>query len=322
MRKTNKKNQCLWLSVLILFICVCTSIGVLASQMQSFLLDDTGAIHLIPEVSSLAPESANPDKPDKDTSNIRLPENSFALPDDEQREPFLTASPQETHSSSKPDLEVSDQNTVWSTYTNVEIFRVSYVNSEQVITVNSDNGDKIIAPGTENSYTFKLKNNGINSIDYTVSFEAYFTPGNIIIPVTARISRYDSKWIVGGNDEYADTKKLTQVQDSSTLGGGRYTYYTLDWLWPYESGNDELDTMLGNISVDSDLVFTVIIRTTATTNTNSNSNGGLLPPQTGDISNTGLWFVISTVSFTSMIVVIFMIKQKSRFCKQENEIGR
>ena len=135
------------------------------------------------------------------------------------------------------------------------------MNGEKVITVNSGNGDKVIAPGTENSYTFKLKNTGNVALDYTVEVDAYFTPADIEIPITGRLNRYDGTWVIGGKDEYAKVPVLDTAEDNATLGAGKYTYYTLDWLWPFESGNDELDTMLGNLAVDQELTFTIVIKT-------------------------------------------------------------
>ena len=108
-----------------------------------------------------------------------------------------------------PGFEVSDDNTVWTTNTQVEIFKLSYENGEANITVQSSDGEKVFAPGTENSYTFKLKNTGNVALDYTVDIDAYFTPGETVIPITARVNRYDGKWLVGSGDSYVDIPPST-----------------------------------------------------------------------------------------------------------------
>lgn len=290
----NKRNTWIWLSVLILLVCVtATAIG-LFSRLDSFLLDDEGAISLTPEIPSGTDDSED------------------EIEDTQHSGIASTATPQAIQPPKNPGFEASDDQTVWSTNTQVEIFRVSYVNGEKVITVNSDNGDKLIAPGTENSYTFKLKNTGNVALDYTVAVDAYFTPGDIVIPITGRISRHDSEWIVGDKNTYADVKDLDQAEDTATLGAGRYAYYTLDWLWPYESGNDDLDTLLGNMAVEQELVFTIVITTIATESSDPYVDWGINSPQTDENSHITLWITLMVVCFTTLILLAILTRQKDK----------
>ncbi len=284
------KHRRIWLSVLVLFVFVAVSIFILASRIGGFLLDDSNAIPLISENTSVTSGEDSSDKENTQPSHTESKTSASA------------ATQQATQSPKKSDFVASDEQKIWSTDTKVEIFRVSYVNGEQVITVNSDNGDKLIAPGTENSYTFKLKNNGDAALDYIVKVDAYFTPGDIVIPITGRLNRYDGKWIAGNGENYVNVSALDAAEDKATLGAGKYTYYTLDWIWPFESGNDELDTKLGNLATEQDLVFTVVITTEAAESSDSDNNGGiLLPhaggPHTGDDSSLILWVILAIVSF-------------------------
>ena len=185
------------------------------------------------------------------------------------------------------------------------LWRVSYENGEKAITANSNNGEKIFAPGTENSYTFKLKNTGDVALDYAVAVDVFFTPRDIVIPITGRLSRYDGKWIAGGLESYVEIQALDAAEDRDSLGAGKYTYYTLDWLWPFESGNDELDTWLGNLAVEQDLSLTIVITTTATDSADPNDGSGITPPQTGDESNMIPWIL---ASFCSLLMMIFLIR--------------
>ncbi len=284
------KHRRIWLSVLVLFVFVAVSIFILASRIGGFLLDDSNAIPLISENTSVTSGEYSSDKENTQPSHT---ESKTSAPATTQ---------QATQSPKKSDFAASDEQKVWSTDTKVEIFRVSYVNGEQVVTVHSDNGDKLIAPGTENSYTFKLKNNGDAALDYIVKVDAYFTPGDIVIPITGRLNRYDGKWIAGNGEKYVNVSELDAAEDKATLGAGKYTYYTLDWIWPFESGNDELDTKLGNLATEQDLVFTVVITTEAAESSDPDNNGGiLLPhaggPHTGDDSSLILWIILAIVSF-------------------------
>ena len=321
-KPNSRRTTWIWLSVLILFVCVAATTIAFMSRFDSFLLDDEGAISLITEDTSQANDSS-----DKTEDTQGLGSTATQTPTIEQ-EPTnssdttvpTTTVPQATQPPKNPGFEAGDDKTVWGTNTQVEIFSVSYVNGEQIITVKSDNGDKVIAPGTENSYTFKLKNTGNVALDYTVEIDAYFTPADITIPITGRLNRYDGKWVVGSKDEYANVPVLDTATDRATLGAGKYTYYTLDWLWPFESGDDELDTLLGNLATEQELTFTIVIKTTATESSNPNDDSGITPPQTGDNSNLTLWIVLAVSSFMMMLFLIFYKnKEKRRSCAEADE---
>ena len=321
-KPNSRRTTWIWLSVLILFVCVAATTIAFMSRFDSFLLDDEGAISLITEDTSQADDST-----DETEDTQGLGSTATQTPTIEQ-EPTnssdttvpTTTVPQVTQPPKNPGFEAGDDKNVWGTNTQVEIFSVSYVNGEQIITVKSDNGDKVIAPGTENSYTFKLKNTGNVALDYTVEIDAYFTPADITIPITGRLNRYDGKWVVGGKDEYANVPVLDTATDSATLGAGKYTYYTLDWLWPFESGDDELDTLLGNLATEQELTFTIVIKTTATESSNPNDDSGITPPQTGDNSNLTLWIVLAVSSFMMMLFLIFyQKKEKRRSCAEADE---
>ena len=198
--------------------------------------------------------------------------------------------------------EVSDDDTVWTTDTKVNIFKISYENGQQIVTVNG-NGEKVIAPGTENSYTFKLKNNGSRAVDYAVWVEAFFTPEDISIPIRARMNRYDGEWIAGDQDHWVDIAALNGTEDEDILGTGKYTYYTLDWEWPYESGNDEYDTWLGNTALEQDLELTIVIHTLATASSDRDNPNGITPPKTGDVNPVSILIVAGVVSLGAMLLL-------------------
>lgn len=321
-KPNNSKTKWIWLSVLILLVCVAATTIAFVSRLDSFLLDDEGAISLITENNSGMDDSTDETEDTQGSGTTATqaptteqePTNNSDTTGTSTNSSTADTTPQATQPPKKPGFEASDDNTVWSTNTQVEIFRVSYVNGEQVITVNSDNGDKVIAPGTENSYIFKLKNTGNVALDYTVEIDAYFTPANIEIPITGRLNRYDGAWVIGGKDEYEKVSVLGTTVDKATLGAGKYTYYTLDWLWPFESGNDELDTMLGNLATEQDLTFTIVIKTTATESSDPYDDSGITPPQTGDNTNLTLWIVLAVSSFAMMMFLLFyQNKEKRRY---------
>ncbi len=311
--KAKARHRVIWLLVIVLLVSVAATTIAFANIMGEYNIDDSGAISLINETDG---ESAE-DTEESSSESMAVQTESDTAPESETQTETETdlitdPDPAPANPNARPGFEASDDNTVWSTKTDVEIFRVSYVNGEQVITVQSADGDKVIAPGTENSYTFKLKNTGNVPIKYNVQINAKFEPAGITIPITARLSRHDGKWITGdGTNAYVSVPKLDVAEDEANLDAGRFTYYTLDWQWPFESGNDERDTLLGNMAVDEDLTFTIEIVTYAEYD-GEGEDIGILPPQTGDNSRLALWITIAVSSLVIIVVLLIVDRREKR----------
>ncbi|MBR5452935.1 MAG: hypothetical protein IKV54_02540 [Clostridia bacterium] len=331
--KKNSIGRLIWLSALILFIASAATTVALASRLNPFMPDDSGAIVINrdPAVDSAADTAAKDStsdtaavtdatpidttaadtgvkNPDKDTAVNTAPDT---VPADSSDWGMADTVPS-THGG-KPGIEASDDLVVWETMTEVEIFKVSYENGEGTVTVLSDNGEKILAPGTENSYTFKLKNTGDTALDYTLLVEAFFEPVYQPIPIEARLSRYDGKWVVGDKDRYDAVGYLDGAEDTATLGAGKYNYYTLDWRWPFESGSDLLDTSLGDLALTEDITFTIVLKIVAEISEDPENNSGILPPQTGDGVNLILVGAVASGSFILMLFMLFTRRGKKGY---------
>lgn len=311
----------IWMLVVVLFVCVCLTAFAFFNIMRSYLPDDSGAISLIPENVLVNDTFDTTTVTDNTTQQTQQSETTTTPPETTKPADISvggadipsvndTSAPVEEHTTQtnattrrpgNPSFEVGDDKTVWSTNTQVEIFKVSYVNGEKVVSVKSADGDKVIAPGTENTYIFKLKNTGDVPLEYTVDIDVKCEPLGIEIPVVARLCRYDGTWIVGDNDSYVSASVLDTANDKESLDAGNYTYYTLDWQWPFEGGNDEFDTLLGNMAVGEDLTFTIVINTTAT---ETDEGGGITPPQTGDDYNIIILPFLAVASFVMIVVLI------------------
>ena len=208
-----------------------------------------------------------------------------------------------------PDITVHDDVRTWETTTQVDIFKIAYENGEAVVTVDGM-GDKVIAPGTGNEYTFYLKNTGNVMLDYTLEIEAFFTPDTQPIPVEARLKGYDGTYLLGAEDSWADVLELNQVKDEASISVNRYAYYTLEWQWPYESGDDAYDTLLGNMAVDEDLTLTIVIKTVATGEDMETEFIKVPTVTTGDDSNLLGWLGLAV---TAMLVIgLYIIIRKKR----------
>jgi len=291
--QNTKKSNIVWIAVLVLFACVCLTMFTFTKILKPYMPDSSGAISLIPETDGSG------GKDDGATDNEGTDDGS--------------AQGGAQGNTIRPDFEVSDDNGEWQTQTEIELFNISYQNGEQNITVESNNGEQIIAPGTNCTYVFKLKNTGNVNLDYTVDLDAFFTPGQVKIPVNSRLLRYDGRWIVGDDDSFETVTELDSAHDSTTIGHGRYVYYTLEWEWPFESGDDLLDTELGNMATKQDITFTVKIATTAQISPTTSGGIGILLPNTGDNSGLDMWLALAGGSLVViMFLIIYIIIEKKR----------
>lgn len=255
-----RKSTVIWVFFVILLICALTSLAVLFSRMSLFS-SKTELGDLIPLT-----RSANGTK----VTALAGPE--------------MTSGSQAQYID--PGFAAYDENTVWASETQVDIFRLTYENGSGVITVNSSDDDKVIAPGTSEEYVFTLENTGNVPLDYTMSMEAWVEGTDLRLPVTASVRDYTGRYLLGSPSGSEDVLELNTVKDSGVLGAGRLYVYTLEWEWPFEQGIDEYDAMLGNMAVDTDLALTVKINTLAVYDDDPDdpkiSSAGMSSPKTGD----------------------------------------
>lgn len=207
----------------------------------------------------------------------------------------------------KPGFQVYDDNTVWSGQTDIEIFKISYENGTGAVTVNSENGEKVLAPGTENTYRFTLENTGNVSLDYELTMEAYFSHQETPIPIYARVVDHNGNYLAGTAEAKTDVLDLNQVHEKGTLRAGYVAPHTLEWEWPFEL-DDEYDTMLGNMAVEEDITLTVVIKTIASCNADPDAPGG--NPKTGDDTPIGLLVGLMAVSAVGLVVLLLPRKKR------------
>lgn len=189
----------------------------------------------------------------------------------------------------------------WLTMTELELFKASYENDKGEITVQSANGEDIIAPGTSNSFTFSLQNTGDTGLDYTIEVEAYFAieGGDQGVPVQLRLSDYNGNYLIGGPNSFADLSDVNTASGNGSVSAGYIVPYTIEWQWPFE-GDDALDTQLGSIMIETgaSVSFVMEIRTIA----EQGGGGGL--PSTGDADSVLVAGAVLTVSFVSLVFLL------------------
>ncbi len=208
----------------------------------------------------------------------------------------------------RPNLEVKDdQNVVWETETQVEIFHAAYENESGEITVRSAGNDKVIAPGTSNVYNFYINNSGNAALDYTVSSEAEITVKSgqkLRVPLVARLSDWRGNYMVGSADSWVPVEALDGASTKGSLTADYHAKYSLEWQWPFE-GDDALDTMLGNLAASGDEIrVTIKLMVYATDALDPDIIEGI--PNTGDNAKLALWialFVCSAFMFPLLLVL-------------------
>lgn len=193
-----------------------------------------------------------------------------------------------------PSAEFSDDKEVWSTENKIDFFKSEYVNGEQQVTVQSGNGDKVFAPGSQTSYTFRVKNNGNMAIDYDIDmyFGFFRTIDEIPLlhsPLVARIYSAEKQgYIIGSDTEWASIADVKDYTDSGTLGINSYNEYTIDLMWQFEGGKDDFDTFLGNLANDEQeaVNFSLAINTSAEQSADPHALGGVVD-KSSNIKQTG-----------------------------------
>jgi len=303
-----KPKKAKWIIVIILLLLagMTLTVAILASRIKPLAADDSDVIALVTE------EGEQGGSVEGISETVKEGEASPQSAEQEQNSLRGTRENTEKKTAKKsaaytlfPDVEVSDGQKVWTTDTEVEIFHIEYLNGVDS-TVHTSNGDKLIAPGTENTYVFKLKNTGEVPIDYTVKVEAYIEPANIFLPIEGRMRCYDGNWMVGSAYDYEDILMLDGATDSASLGVNKYAYYELEWRWPFESGRDEYDTWLGNEAILKDITLTIRIQTIATGDAISVGNVAA----TGDDSKPLLYLALAGGALILIFLLILLGRKK------------
>lgn len=272
-RKSN--NRWIWLTALLLFVSVAATTVCVLDRFDSYAMDDSGALPLVP---------TNEAKEEVEQTPRR--NTIFVEPE-------------------RAGFEVSDDGQAWGAMTDIELFKLE----DNKLVIETDGEEKIIAPGTENTFVFKVKNTGNVAMDYDVAVEAFFTPEDTIIPIQGSIRRYDGEWVAGNETKYVDIIDTKHMSDSATLGAGRYIYYTLNWIWPYEQGLDELDTMLGNQATRETITLTLRIKTIATLSSLPDDDNGIKAPSTGDTQSILLWVALGVVAACLLGFLLYFRKK-------------
>ncbi len=178
-----------------------------------------------------------------------------------------------------PSVEVSDEEGKWLSGKNVNIFKANYVNGEGETTVVSQDGTKLIAPGTQSTYKFTMYNNGNMAVVYETDLDFILKIGDEIqsegvFPLKARLSTENGYYLIGDETEWVNVADAILSKHVSVLGSRSYETFVLELLWEFGGGNDVLDTMYGDTSVEKGVSLTLGINTYAEEHIDPAATGG------------------------------------------------
>lgn len=327
LQKVHIGRSTLWIIVVLLLVVELFSLSVLFTQVSGY---SDSRPHTIIDLTQGGANSVLTvtDKNGAPISNAHSWDDSIRMSASRTVLPKLTEDVIPDPKGEKTGFSVHDQDKVWTTETDIEIFHLSYDdNGDGHITTASGNTFKVFAPGTGETYPFTLTNSGPYNLKYYLTVEAFYegTDG-LWIPIEGRFIDYNNEYIVGTADEWPDVLELNKVSLTRYLAPGSKADYSLQWRWVFERGEqiqeglykgdyteDFYDTMLGNTAVDKDLILHIIIRTWTEIDETAPSPG----PNTGDTGNLGLWIGIAVAALLLMLLVLVFIVKDRR--KKRNE---
>ena len=224
--------------------------------------------------------------------------------DDKQDEPFVP----------EPGMAIGGQSADGSVETDISIFKATYANENDEITVRSLGGDKVVAPGTSNTHVIRIMNTGNCALDYELYVKDLFPdiPADKTIPIEIRMTSSNGKYVIGTKDKWVTLTDLHIKCHAGTVAKSSYVYYTLEWRWPFEieTNTDVYDTLLGTLSNTEKIECGIKITTIAEPNPDPNAEGGFWVPQTGDYANAVLWICLSGVALLVIVLLLLGSKRK------------
>jgi hypothetical protein len=193
---------------------------------------------------------------------------------------------------------------------NFDIFSAEYKSETGETIIKSSNGDPVIAPGAKHDYTFRIKNEDKVAIDYTFNPKVEYI-GAESIPIEIRLISPDEEYLIGSSKEWGTFDDFKNLEYTSTLVKDEIDSYELQWRWPFEHGDDEGDTALGNAAVG----INVGMGLHSEMNTSKEANGGLFGLGLDDI----LWWLIFLILLL-IAIVLFILSLITRKVKDPEPV--
>lgn len=219
-----------------------------------------------------------------------------------------------------PEVNVGDgEQKKWETGKNVHIFDSAYSNGTDHPTVVSQDGTSLIAPGVVTSYQFTMHNSGNMAVLYQTDLDFTLKIGgekqkNYDFPLEVRLKTQSGEYLIGDEDEWVNVSHAILSQHVSLLGAYSYETFTLELMWRFEGGNDELDTMYGDTSSEKGVTLTMGINTYAEEHVEPEAKGGIPIEVEGKKEYGGtirwLWMIMLFINAAVLVFYIAWLMNK------------
>ncbi len=200
----------------------------------------------------------------------------------------------------------------------LDVFSVTYYDALGEVVVEGANGEKVVAPGTSVDYTVRLRNTDKTAIDYDLVPEVTFSSEHKI-PIKVRLLDPVDNYVAGDAKTWIDIEELNEISHVGTLAKGEAVEYLFQWKWPFESGDDEYDTFLGDTVLTDDISVAVAFSIHAEANTDMDINGGFFG--SGAHDNIGLLLFLILLLAAIALLVVYKLIQKRKKTDEANEVG-
>ena len=191
---------------------------------------------------------------------------------------------------------------------NLEVFSIEYKNDAGDIIIQGHDGEKVLAPGARVEYTLRVRNTDKIAIDYSLAPNVDFT-SEYELPILVRLIGPEEQYLIGDAKTWVGVKDLEKVSISDTLIKGESAEYVFQWQWPFESGDDHYDTILGSMTEKHDIGLSIDFDLRSSANTNAKNNGGVFGEYTGIIILIVL-FAILVIAAIVMFVLSLLGKRQ------------
>lgn len=114
--------------------------------------------------------------------------------------------------------------------------------------------DDTIHPGSEGTFDYEIINPHSQGMSYTMDVNQYYN-NEIIEDFPMRYKLKMNNQYIASLDEWVDSSSLEF--SNLIIEADSSTGFTLEWCWPFESGNDEYDTLLGIDNGDYHIVVSI-----------------------------------------------------------------
>lgn len=212
-----------------------------------------------------------------------------------------------------PSVEVGDEENKWEAGKQVNIFDAEYKNGAGETTVISQDGTKLIAPGTRTTYKFTMQNNGNMAVVYETDLDFTLKIGGEVVrdyefPLTVRLVNDRGEYIIGSETEWVQVAKASIASHPGLLGANSYETFELQLNWEFDGGNDALDTLYGDMSAEKGVLLTMQINTYAEEALDPTLQGGTKVEVEGteEYGGTIRWLWLVMLLINAAIIVFYV----------------